>query len=119
MFLQCDALAVQLFIGAAAISALTVAMTQAGWTHRWFVRGMFALAALLTASSVGWPYFESRIPLISDALQVVASSRPGWLLMGIVPAFVGGMLLSDAIRRRRETTKRQPGGSPYLWQCKG
>ena len=45
--LQGDELAVQLFIGAAAINALSVAMTQAGWTHKWFVRGMFALTFIL------------------------------------------------------------------------
>jgi len=112
MLLQGDELSVQLFIGAAALTALSVAMTQAGWTHRWFVRGMFALATLLTAASVGWPYFQSRIPLISDALQVAASSRAGWLLVGIVPAFVGGMLLSDSLRRRRETSK-----APNKWFC--
>ncbi len=110
MLLQGDALAVQLFIGAAALTALSVAMTQAGWTHRWFVRGMFALAAFLTIACVGWPYFESRIPLISDALQAVALSRIGWFFVGTIPAFVGGMLLSDFLRRRRPTAK-----TPTKW----
>jgi hypothetical protein len=103
--LQGDALSVQLFIGAASLTALSVAMTQAGWTHKWFVGGMFALAALLAVASIGWPYFETRIPRLSDALQVVAASRMGWFSVGIIPAFVGGMLLSDTARRRRETTK--------------
>jgi hypothetical protein len=103
MLLQGDALTVQLFIGGAALTFLGIAMTQAGWTHKWFVRGMFSVAALLTVASLGWPYFESRIPLISDALQAIASSRIGWLFVGIIPAFVGGMLLSDYLRRRGET----------------
>jgi hypothetical protein len=101
MLLQGDELSVQLFIGAAALTALSVAMTQAGWTQRWFVRGMFALAALLTIACVGWPYFESRIPLISDALEVVALSRVGWFFVGIIPALIGGMFLSDFLPNRR------------------
>jgi hypothetical protein len=67
MLLQGDALSVQLFIGAAAISALSVAMTQAGWTHKWFVWSMFGVAILLTLTSVDWPVFQRRIPAISDA----------------------------------------------------
>jgi hypothetical protein len=108
MLLRGDALAVQLFIGAAALTALSVAMTQAGWTHRRFVRGMFALAAFLAVACVGWPYFESRIPLFNDALQAVALSRIGWFFVGIIPAFVGGMLLSDVLRRRRRETTKAP-----------
>jgi hypothetical protein len=81
MLLQGDALSVQLFIAAAALSALSVAMTQAGWTHKWFVRGMFGLAALLILASVGWPFFEVRIPLIADRLETVASTRVAWFLI--------------------------------------
>jgi hypothetical protein len=105
MLLQGDGLSVQLFIGAAALTALSVAMTQAGWTHKWFVRGMFALAALLSISSIGWPFLQTRIPMINDALQSVASGRIGWFFVGITPAFVSGMLLSDWLRRRREGAK--------------
>src|SRR6266700_1438114 len=104
--LQGDALAVQLFIGAVAISALTVAMTQAGWTHRWFVRGMFGLGSLLAIASVGWRYIEARLPTIGDALQTVAQSRAAWFFAGIAPALVAGMLLSDSLRRRREAARR-------------
>jgi hypothetical protein len=105
MLLQGDELSVQLFIGAAALTALSVAMTQAGWTHKWFVGGMFAIAALLSSSSIGWPFLQTRIPIISDALQAVAAGRIGWFFVGITPAFVGGMLLSDWLRRRREAAK--------------
>jgi hypothetical protein len=103
--LQGDALSIQLFIAAAAISALSVAMTQAGWTNRWFIWGMFGLAALLFAATAGWPYFDSRIPLINDALRTIVSSRLAWFFMGIIPALVAGMLISDSLRRRREAPK--------------
>jgi hypothetical protein len=104
--LQGDSLAVQLFIGAAAISVLAIAITQAGWTQRWFIRGLFALAALLSIASVWWRHLEIRIPLINDVLQAVAASRVAWFFMGIVPALVTGMLLSDLLRHRRSRTAR-------------
>jgi hypothetical protein len=104
--LQGDALSIQLFIGAAAISALSVAMTQAGWTNRWFIWGMFGLAALLFGATVGWPYFESRIPLVNDALRTIVSSRIAWFFMGIIPALVAGMLISDSLQRRREAPNK-------------
>jgi hypothetical protein len=107
MLLQGDELTVQLFIGAAALTALSVAMTQAGWTHRWFVRGMFALAAFLAITCVGWPYFESRIPAIRDVLQAMAETRIAWFFAGIVPALVIGMRMTE-LRRRRKRELRLP-----------
>jgi hypothetical protein len=101
-----DALSIQLFIGAAAISALTVAMTQAGWTNRWFIWGMFLLAALLFGTTVAWPYLEGRIPLINDALRTIVSSRIVWFVTGIIPALVAGTFISDSLRRRRERPKK-------------
>jgi hypothetical protein len=107
--LQGDALAVQLFIGAAAISALSVAMTQAGWTHKWFIGGMFGLAALLSVASIGWPYIEGRTPLINDALQTASLSRIAWFFAGIIPALVLGIRLGDWLHRRSETPKNWHG----------
>lgn len=100
--LQGDSLSVQLFIAAAAISALSVAMTQAGWTHKWFVRGVFGLTGLLAIASMGWPYFEARTPFVSEALQAASQSRIAWFFMAITPAVIGGMLVSDSLRQRRE-----------------
>jgi hypothetical protein len=111
MLLQGDELSVQLFIGAAALTALSVAMTQAGWTHKWFVRGMFGLAGILSVICVGWPYFETRTPMVSGALLAVASTRIGWFFIGVMPAFVGGMLLSDSLRQRR----RKANALPTKW----
>jgi hypothetical protein len=111
MLLQGDQLAVQLFIGAAAFTALSVAMTQAGWTHRWFVRVMFGAAMMLAIASIGWRYFESRIPFINDLLQTAAASRITWFFMGTVPAFVAGMLLNDSLRRGHATAEK-----PNEWE---
>jgi hypothetical protein len=101
--LQGDDLSVQLFIGALAVNVLGVAMTQAGWTHRWFVRGMFALAAVLAIAAAGWRYIEARIPLLDGALQTATSSRVVWFVAGTVPALIAGMLINGLLRRRRES----------------
>jgi hypothetical protein len=111
MLLQGDSLAVQLFIGAAAISALSVAMTQAGWTHKWFVVGMFGLAAILAVASLGWPYFESRTPRISETLQAIVAARVAWFFSGAIPAIILGMRLSEFLRRRHT-----PKASVINWQ---
>src|SRR5450631_1507969 len=95
MLLQGDALAVQLFIGSGAVAALSVAMTQAGWTQKWFVRAMFGLAVLLAIAFIGWPYFEDREPLIA-----------AWSFMGIVSVFALAMavvivvVLGDKAKRK-------------------
>ena len=106
--LQGDALSVQLFIGAAALTALSVAMTQAGWTHKWFVGGMFSLAAFLTICSIGWGSIEPRIPILADGMSAVASSRVAWFLAGMVPAFVVGLRIDDALRTKRSNKATEP-----------
>src|SRR3954466_11247881 len=99
--LQGDALSVQLFIAAAAINALSLGATQAGWTNRWFIRGMFGLSALLFAATFAWPYLEGRLPMINAALQTTVSSRTVWFFTGMIPAVVVGMFVSERVRRRR------------------
>lgn len=107
MLLQGDALSVQLFIGAAAISALSIGMTQAGWTHKWFVRAMFGLAVVLAALMFGWSFVETHIPTINASLQTAASSRMVWFVMGLLPAFTLGILTRD--------TLRNIGTAPHNW----
>jgi hypothetical protein len=107
MLLQGDSLAVQLFIGAAAISALSVAMTQAGWTHKWFVGSMFGFSAFLTGTSIGWPYLETQIPTINAALQTLVQTRTAWFFAGIIPALVVGIGLNE-FQRRRKNKIRMP-----------
>ena len=68
---------------------------------------MFVAAVLLAFASVGWPYFESRIPAISDALQATTETRIAWFFAGIIPALVVGMRLAER-QRRRNTQVRLP-----------
>ncbi len=77
-----DILAAQLFIASLAAGALAVAMTQAGWTHRWFVRGMFALAAVLAALAVFWRQVAPFVLPFDEFLSAIAASRSAWFLIG-------------------------------------
>jgi len=52
--LKGDDLSTQYFVGAAAIAILGIGMTQAGWTHKWFVRGLFALGIVLALVALLW-----------------------------------------------------------------
>ena len=72
---------------------------------------MFAVAIVLGIAAIGWRYIEARIPLLGSTLQTTTSSRVVWFFAGIVPALIGGVLLSDLLRRRRENqTKVLPPG---------
>jgi len=62
MLLQGDLLAVQLFIGAAALTTFSAAMTHAGWTHKMVRPRDVRLAALLSITCVGWPYSRPEYP---------------------------------------------------------
>jgi hypothetical protein len=73
---------VRLFIGAAAITALSVAITQAGWKHKAFVNGLFVLTVILAALSIFWPLVA---PYLSEDLDSdlgrIASSTTAWLVL--------------------------------------
>jgi hypothetical protein len=103
--LQGDNLSVQLFIGAAAMTALSVGMTSAGWTHRRFVWFMFILAAFLAVVSVGWASVELRIPLLADFLGRIAATRIAWFFAGIIPAVIVGMRFQDFWQARKSLPK--------------
>lgn len=79
---ESDILAVQLFIGSLAAATTAVAMTQAGWTHKWFVRGMFLLAAGLAAAAIFWPRIGPKMSRVDDLLVEVSGSRITWFLIG-------------------------------------
>lgn len=77
-----DSLAVQLFVGTGAIAALAVAMTQGGWTQKWFVRGMFALAAALAAAAIFWRVINPYIAPVGSLLSAAANNRLVWFAVG-------------------------------------
>jgi hypothetical protein len=102
--LQGDPLAVQLFLGGTAITVLGVAMTQAGWTHRWFVGTMFVLGAVLFGIAIGWGYIEPRVPLVADIIGAVVATRIAWFCAGVVLGIVSSMVLAS--RRKPDNTIR-------------
>ena len=64
--LQGDDLALQLFIGATALWAAGVAVTQGGYTHKLLVRSMFGLSALLFVIAIFWGKLKEISPGISS-----------------------------------------------------
>jgi hypothetical protein len=80
---ESDILSVRLFIGALAATAAAIAMTQAGWTHKWFVRGMFSLSFGLAAMAIFWPHIGPKVPPIDGLLVELAGTRIAWFLFGV------------------------------------
>jgi hypothetical protein len=76
-----DDLTVQLFVGGTAVAVLSVAMTQAGWTHKWFVRSLFVVAALLIVVAIFWKSIEGAIPKIGPIASDVAGSSVSWFTL--------------------------------------
>ncbi|MGA7069787.1 hypothetical protein [Bradyrhizobium sp.] len=75
---------------------------------------MFGLAAILAATSIGWPYFERQTPRISELLQAVVASRVVWFFSGVIPAVVFGIRLSEFLRRRRASKAKSITWHPPL-----
>jgi hypothetical protein len=76
-----DNLSTQYFIAGTAIAILGIGMTQAGWNHRWFVRGMFVLGIALALCAFLWKPITEAFPRISDIANPIGSSGLGWLTL--------------------------------------
>jgi hypothetical protein len=74
-----DDLSTQYFIAGAAITVLGIGVTQAGWTHRWFVRTMFLLGLALLASAALWGQVTEQFPKIAKLTNPIGSSTLAWL----------------------------------------
>lgn len=75
-----DILAIRLFIAAGGITAGTVAMTAAGWKHRYFIRTMFALAIALGVCAIFWPQIHIQLPdHIDERLSLAGANPVYWL----------------------------------------
>jgi len=60
-------------------------MTAAGWNHRYFVRGMFVLAAALALIAIFWQQIRLQIPDRTDDVFVfLATSRIAWFVMFVL-----------------------------------
>jgi hypothetical protein len=76
-----DDLTVQLFIAASALTLLGVAMTQAGWTHKVFVRSLFVLSFGLFGCAIFWKWIAKWSPYIAAAARSVTSGSASWFLL--------------------------------------
>jgi hypothetical protein len=94
---ESDILAVQLWWGAAAIAFLAVAMTAAGWNHRYFVRAMFVLASLLALVAIFWRQILSNLGAKPLAFIVSLANSPlAWLVMFVIG--IGAVLALTRVR---------------------
>jgi hypothetical protein len=95
-----DDLSTQYFIAGAAIAILGIGVTQAGWTHRWFVRIMFLLGLALLASAAFWGQITEQFPKFAKLTNPVGSSSLAWLSLLSV-ALISVLYLDYRARTRR------------------
>jgi hypothetical protein len=83
-----DILAVQLWFGAGAIAFAAVAMTAAGWNHKYFIGAMFTLSGLMALAALFWRRLQAVIPSHGDDVIVLLANDPrAWFAM-----FVSGIV---------------------------
>ncbi len=93
-----DTLAIQLFIGGIAISFFAIAVSAAGWNHRYFVRSMFFITLLSVLASIFWRSISKSLsPDGTKIIAAVANSPITWLVM--FSAGIGIILLIAKLRR--------------------
>ena len=76
-----DLLAIQLFIGATAIAAAAVAVTAAGWTHRYFIRAMSLLTAVLALCALFYRSIVEMLPVVGRSLELIAGNSVAWFIV--------------------------------------
>lgn len=79
-----DDLTIQLFILASAVAILGVAVTQAGWTHKWFVRSLFAAAAALAILAFYWKPIREAHPEIGPPASDIAGNSVSWFALLLI-----------------------------------
>lgn len=98
---ESDVLAIQLWLGAAAIAVAAVGMTAAGWNHRYFVRSMFGITGALALCAIFWRKINLRLPAHADeSLLAIAANPISWFVIFIAAVVVIVLLTkSKAVRQ--------------------
>jgi len=72
----------QLFLAGTAVAVLGVAVTQADWKHKIFVRGLFSTSVALFGLAVFWPNLGPKVPEgIDIPLGAISSNAVSWLIL--------------------------------------
>jgi hypothetical protein len=91
-----------------AVAFVAVGMTAAGWNHRYFVRAMFALAALLALVAIFWRQILSHLSEnVSGFIASLGNNPPAWFVI-----FIVGMSAMLLIARMRRSPKPQRPTDP-------
>jgi hypothetical protein len=94
----------QYFVAGAALTVLGVAVTQAGWNHRWFLRGAFGLGIALLVCAALWKPITSTFPKVGELTDPIGSSAGAWFTL-LVCALISIFWLDFRARSTR------PGGN--------
>jgi hypothetical protein len=71
-----DILQIQLWFGAAAIAFGAIAITAAGWNHRYFVWSMFSLAGASALVALLWRKINEAIPEVASEKFLAVTAQP-------------------------------------------
>jgi hypothetical protein len=83
-----DNLSVQLWFGAAAITFMAIAMSAAGWNHKYFVWSMFTLAGATVVVAVFYRSIKTLIPpRWEDVIVLIANDHRAWFVMFTIGIF--------------------------------
>lgn len=108
-----DDLSIQLFIAGTAIAVMGIAVTQAGWTHKWFVWSLFVIALGLGLCAIYWRQIREANPEIGAWASGIAGNSVSWFTLLFIG--LGAVFILDFLARigwLRTTVKREAMALP-------
>lgn len=74
-------LTIILFLVGLAVNFLVAGVSQAGWRHRWIIRGLFVVAAVLLCVGVTWPWLKIYSPTVTKFVTEMATNSVAWFVI--------------------------------------
>ena len=85
------------------------AIGQAGWRHRYLLRGLFALAAVLVLAGLFWPWLKAYSPTLTNVVSQIGTSPVAWFVV-LILALTASLLPS--IRQQYRNSARSSDDRP-------